>query len=139
MDTLRVGKYFTAEYKNAEFIGLTRAGMGSRYNPNPDFYQDLVDKGVDVESEIYYFPPHEMDVDFPWFNGHLHIINGIVFIISEGFDSYCRLSFGVKVLSCEHLTDLMEGLICVLQAGYNLGFDGGAQAKQAEIRKALGV
>lgn len=139
MDTLRVGKYFAAGYKPAEFIKLTRSAMGNRYNPNPGFFQDLIDEGFDVETEIYHFPPHEIDMDFPWFNGHLHIINGIVFIISEGFDSYCRLSFKVEVISAEHLTELMEGVICFLQAGYNLGFDDGEQAKQAEIRKALGV
>lgn len=139
MLTLKVGDYFTAEYKNAEFSGLTSSDRGDRYNPNPKFFQELVDNGIEIEGDIYDFPAHEIDVDFPWFSGYLHIVNGVAYVISTEFDCYCRLSFAVDVLSEKHLTEIMEGIISVLQVGYNLGFDDGEQAKQAEIRKALGV
>lgn len=143
MESLRIKGFVTAETKRASFNGFKSTDPKSSQWKNPVFFQKLVDNDIAIDDPARYYyvstgnDHADLDVEFPWFDGYLHIVDGVAYIIDEDYDRYCSLSFYEPVLDAVHLTDLLSVVYSIAYIGWRKGFESGEQRRARLIREAM--
>ena len=145
MERLSIGSFVTIErYNNQQLITQKSDFFADRYNPNPAFFQELLDEDVEITKTFFSFPRTSTDGNelaevLPWFDGYLHLFDGDAYLIDEEFDCYCRISFKEELTGPVHFTQLVTTLCDLMQFGYNAGHSDGKESAKAAIRGALGL
>lgn len=143
MQSLRIRGFVTAETKQAHFKTYKSTDSRSEQWKNPAFFQQLVDSDTKISDPAKYYyvsagnDHNDLDVEFPWFDGYLHIIDGVAYIINDEYDRYCSLSFYVPVRDAVHLTELLSVVYSIAYVGWRKGFESGEQRRARLIRDAM--
>lgn len=144
MESLRIKGFVIAEIKSAHFrtIKSTDPRFDEQWK-NPAFFQKLLDSNIDITDPDKYYhvsagnDHNDLGVDFPWFDGNLHIVDGIAYIIDKDWERYCEMQFYVPVRDAVHLTELLSVVYSIAYVGWRKGFESGEQRRARLIRDAM--
>lgn len=110
----------------------------NNYNPNPLFFQQLINADFDYNSLQITQLPHSKLFDVPWFVYSLPIVTeGIAYLISEEWDSYQTIQFNDPIQSAEDLHHRLSQMIESMEFGYHIGFDAGMKEKSKLLQALL--
>ena len=110
----------------------------NNYNPNPLFFQQMINADFDCNSLKITQLPHSKLFDVPWFVYSLLILTeGIAYLISEEWDSYQTIRFNDPIQSVEDLHHRLGQMVESMEFGYHIGFDAGMKEKSKLLQALL--
>jgi len=144
MNVATIGSFLTIIESRSEFINK-KSDEFTGYNPNPAFYQKIVDADLldEVFSEVFILPLGEletggdMSLDIPWHSGYVFSYEGSAFIVDEERQSYCKLTFSEPLRNKAHFISLLTTAIDLIKFGYQKGHQQGKVDKTLQIRSML--
>ena len=144
MNVATIGSFLTVIESRFDFVNK-KSDEFTGYNPNPEFYQKIVDADLlnEVFSEMFILPlgelatGGELKLDIPWHCGYVFSYEGSAFIIDEELQSYCKLTFSELLRNKAHFISLLTTAIDLIKFGYQKGHQQGKVDNTLQIRSML--
>lgn len=134
----------TSQTKLASFIHKTSAELEGHHNPNPVFYQHLVDNNLlprnneDLGDVVSVKSPKNAETPWSDFHGYAFFVEGALYIIDEEWEEYLTIRFhNQEVSTMKEVNKAIDPINKLIDMSFDQGWKRGRNNKIQELNSVL--